>query len=122
MGVPPLVLPLPLQGPSLKSLRLDRQWKEKYVNQLIDSISAGRLAKSICSQFRTKVGASHEAFLSAMKQLELRISGRLKETEGQRSTIRKVWSGCGFWDGVGVWVGCVLGLCCGFVWFNARTK
>ncbi|KAL5474914.1 hypothetical protein EMCRGX_G026941 [Ephydatia muelleri] len=78
------------QGPSLKSLRLDSQWKEKYVNQLIDSISAGRLAKSICSQFRTKVGASHEAFLSAMKQLEMRISGRLKETEGQRSTIRKV--------------------------------
>ena len=97
---------------------MDRQWKEKYVNQLIDSISASRLAKSICSQFKTKVGASHEAFLSAMKQLEMRISGRLKETEGQRGTIRKV---C--WCGVWVWCagvcGCGVLVWCVWVWCGA---
>ncbi len=55
--------------------------------------------------------ASHETFLHAIKQLELRHSGRLKETEGQREIIRKVgvvlvWSGCGL---VGrLLVGCVV--------------
>ena len=78
-------------GPSYKTTNLrDPQWREKYTRQLIDSLSASRLAKSICAQFRSKVGASHEAFLSAMKQLENRQSGRLKEKEGQRETIRKV--------------------------------
>ena len=57
---------------------------------MITSLSASRLAKSICAQFRAKVTASHETFLAAIKQLEMRHSGRLKETEGQRDTIRKV--------------------------------
>lgn len=78
------------QGPSLKNQKLDRLWREKYARQLISSLSATRLAKSICSQFRARVTASHETFLSAIKQLEMRHSGRLKETEGQRDTIRKV--------------------------------
>ena len=78
-------------GPSYKTLNLrDPSWREKYTRQLIDSLSASRLAKGICAQFRTKVSASHDSFLAAMKQLENRHSGRLKETEGQRETIRKV--------------------------------
>ena len=78
-------------GPSYKTTNVrDKQWREKYTRQLIDSLSASRLAKSICAQFRSKVGSSHEAFMSAMKQLENRQSGRLKEREGQRETIRKV--------------------------------
>ena len=78
-------------GPSYKTINLrDKSWREKYTQQVIDSLSSSRLAKGICSQFRTKVSSSHEAFLSAMKQLENRHSGRLKETEGQRETIRKV--------------------------------
>ena len=78
------------QGPALKNAKLDRGWREKYTRQLIASLSATRLAKSICSQFRAKVTTSHETFLSAIKQLEMRHSGRLKESEGQRDTIRKV--------------------------------
>ena len=78
-------------GPSYKTINLrDGSWREKYTRQLIESLSASRLAKGICSQFRNKVSSSHEAFLAAMKQLENRHSGRLKETEGQRETIRKV--------------------------------
>ena len=51
--------------------------------------------------------SSHETFLHAIKQLELRHSGRLKETEGQREIIRKV---CGYVEGQRekVWV-------CGYV-------
>lgn len=78
------------QGPSLKNTKMDSGWKEKFVRQLISSLSATRLAKSICAQFRAKVTASHETFLAAIKQLEMRHSGRLKETEEQRETIRKV--------------------------------
>ncbi|CAI8045173.1 Dual serine/threonine and tyrosine protein kinase [Geodia barretti] len=78
------------QGPSLKHTKMDSGWREKYVRQMIASLSATRLAKSICAQFRAKVTVSHETFLAAIKQLEMRHSGRLKETEGQRDTIRKV--------------------------------
>ena len=78
-------------GPSYKTINLrDESWREKYTRSLIESLSASRLAKGICAQFKTKVGVSHEAFLAAIKQLENRHSGRLKETEGQRDTIRKV--------------------------------
>ncbi len=78
-------------GPSYKTLNLrDPSWREKYTRHLVESLSASRLAKGICAQFRSKVSASHDSFLAAMKQLENRHSGRLKETEGQRETIRKV--------------------------------
>ena len=56
----------------------------------MSSLSGTRLAKSICAQFRSRVTSSHETFLAAIKQLEMRHSGRLKESEGQRDTIRKV--------------------------------
>ena len=85
--IPP---PPPSQGPALRSQKLDEGWREKYTRQLISSLSGSRLAKSICSQFRARVMSSHETFLLAIKQLELRHSGRLKETEGQREIIRKV--------------------------------
>ena len=78
-------------GPSYKTLNLrDPMWREKYTRHLVESLSPSRLAKGICAQFKSKVSSSHEAFLAAMKQLENRHSGRLKETEGQRETIRKV--------------------------------
>lgn len=80
------------QGTTLKNTKMDRPWREKYTRQLIASLSATRLSKSICAQFRARVTSSHETFLSAIKQLEMRHSGRLKESEGQRDTIRKV--GC----------------------------
>ena len=78
------------QGTSFKNQPLNAAWREKYTRQLISSLSASRLAKSICAQFRARVTASHETFLSAIKQLETRHSGRLKSSEEQRATIRKV--------------------------------
>ena len=78
------------QGPTLK--KLDPVSKDKYVRQLISGLSATRLAKNICAQFRARVTASHETFLNAIEQLKARHSGRLKESEEQRATIRKVCS------------------------------
>ncbi len=83
-----------VQGPALRSQKFDKGWREKYCRQLITSLSASRLAKSICAQFHARIMDSHETFLLAIKQLENRHSGRLKETEGQREIIRKVSRTC----------------------------
>ena len=87
---PPSLFSPSKQGTSFKNQPLNAAWREKYTRQLISSLSASRLAKSICAQFRARVTASHETFLSAIKQLETRHSGRLKSSEEQRATIRKV--------------------------------
>ncbi len=99
-NLPPLPLTLPpppshthTQGSSPKGQKFDSEWRTKYVRTLIGGLSATRLSKSICAQFRGKVTSSHETFLTAIKQLEMRHSGRLKETQDQRNTIRKV-CGC----------------------------
>ena len=78
------------RGAPWKNLRVDGNWKEKYVSQLIDGLSASKLAKSICSQFRGKVASAHETFEHALRRLELHHSGRMKQNESQRDTIRKV--------------------------------
>ena len=78
------------RGAPWKNLRVDSNWKEKYVSQLIDGLSASKLAKSICSQFRAKVATAHETFEHALRRLELHHSGRMKQNESQRDTIRKV--------------------------------
>ncbi len=93
------------QGSSPKGQKFDSEWRTKYVRTLIGGLSATRLSKSICAQFRGKVTSSHETFLTAIKQLEMRHSGRLKETQDQRNTIRKV-CGCVF-----VWVCVYCGMC-----------
>ena len=62
------------------------------MSQLIDGLSASKLAKSICSHFRGKVAAAHETFEHALRRLELHHSGRMKQNESQRDTIRKVCS------------------------------
>ena len=66
-----------------KNLRVDANWKEKYVSQLIDGLSASKLAKSICSQFRGKVASAHETFEHALRRLELHHCGRMKQNESQ---------------------------------------
>lgn len=35
----------------------------------IESLSASKLAKSICSQFRTRLNSSHEAFAASLRQV-----------------------------------------------------
>ncbi|NXB76902.1 DUSTY kinase, partial [Donacobius atricapilla] len=45
------------------------EWKRKVAQDAIESLSASKLAKSICSQFRTRLNSSHEAFAASLRQV-----------------------------------------------------
>uniref|UniRef100_A0A8C9MYJ1 Dual serine/threonine and tyrosine protein kinase n=1 Tax=Serinus canaria TaxID=9135 RepID=A0A8C9MYJ1_SERCA len=47
-------------------------WKRKVAQDAIESLSASKLAKSICSQFRTRLNSSHEAFAASLRQVRQR--------------------------------------------------
>uniref|UniRef100_A0A673NB12 Dual serine/threonine and tyrosine protein kinase n=1 Tax=Sinocyclocheilus rhinocerous TaxID=307959 RepID=A0A673NB12_9TELE len=47
------------------------EWKRKVAQDAIESLSAAKLAKSICSQFRTRLNSSHEAFAASLRQVIL---------------------------------------------------
>ncbi|XP_035756856.1 dual serine/threonine and tyrosine protein kinase isoform X3 [Egretta garzetta] len=64
-------------------------WKRKVAQDAIESLSASKLAKSICSQFRTRLNSSHEAFAASLRQLEDGHSGRLEKTEDLWLKVRK---------------------------------
>ncbi|XP_057364051.1 dual serine/threonine and tyrosine protein kinase isoform X2 [Manis pentadactyla] len=64
-------------------------WKRKVAQEAIESLSASKLAKSICSQFRTRLNCSHEAFAASLRQLEAGHSGRLEKTEDLWLRVRK---------------------------------
>ena len=49
-----------------------------------------RLAKSIAAQIKERLNKSHDAFATALKQLESRHTGRLNSIEEQRLKLRKV--------------------------------
>ncbi|XP_006273943.2 dual serine/threonine and tyrosine protein kinase [Alligator mississippiensis] len=65
------------------------EWKRKIAQDAIESLSASKLAKSICSQFRTRLNSSHEAFAASLRQLEAGHSGRLEKTEDLWLKVRK---------------------------------
>lgn len=46
------------------------EWKRKVAQDAIESLSAAKLAKSICSQFRTRLNSSHEAFAASLRQVK----------------------------------------------------
>ncbi|XP_066582790.1 dual serine/threonine and tyrosine protein kinase-like isoform X2 [Prorops nasuta] len=68
---------------------LDAAWRKKITLDILNSLSAARLAKAISMQFRDKVKSSHDTFLSALRSLENHYSGKLERTEEQRIAIRK---------------------------------
>uniref|UniRef100_A0A8C2I2V2 Dual serine/threonine and tyrosine protein kinase n=1 Tax=Cyprinus carpio TaxID=7962 RepID=A0A8C2I2V2_CYPCA len=65
------------------------EWKRKVAQDAIESLSAAKLAKSICSQFRTRLNSSHEAFAASLRQLEEGHTGRLERTEDLWVRVRK---------------------------------
>lgn len=69
---------------------IDDQWKRQQALDIIENLSESRLAKSICSQFRARLKASHEQFLQSIKDLELQHAGRLQNTEDLRLRVRKM--------------------------------
>ncbi|TGZ46079.1 dual serine/threonine and tyrosine protein kinase-like isoform X1 [Temnothorax curvispinosus] len=68
---------------------LDTAWRRKVTVDILNSLSAARLAKTISTQFRDKLKSSHDAFQTALKSLENYYSGKLERTEEQRIAIRK---------------------------------
>ncbi|XP_011157942.1 dual serine/threonine and tyrosine protein kinase isoform X1 [Solenopsis invicta] len=68
---------------------LDATWRRKVTVDILNSLSAARLAKTISTQFRDKLKSSHDAFQTALKSLENYYSGKLERTEEQRVAIRK---------------------------------
>uniref|UniRef100_A0A0C9QGB0 Dual serine/threonine and tyrosine protein kinase n=1 Tax=Fopius arisanus TaxID=64838 RepID=A0A0C9QGB0_9HYME len=69
---------------------LDASWRKKVTIDVLNSLSAGRLAKTISTQFRDKIKCAHDAFHAALRSLENHYSGRLERTEEQRVAIRKI--------------------------------
>ncbi|XP_042360537.1 dual serine/threonine and tyrosine protein kinase [Plectropomus leopardus] len=65
------------------------EWKRKVAQDAIESLSAAKLARSICSQFRTRLSSSHEAFAASLRQLEEGHTGRLERTEDLWLRVRK---------------------------------
>ncbi|XP_060766114.1 dual serine/threonine and tyrosine protein kinase isoform X2 [Neoarius graeffei] len=65
------------------------EWKRKVAQDAIESLSAAKLAKSICSQFRTRLNSSHDAFAASLKQLEEGHTDRLGRTEDLWVRVRK---------------------------------
>ncbi|KAM4046658.1 dual serine/threonine and tyrosine protein kinase [Anomaloglossus baeobatrachus] len=65
------------------------EWKRRVAQDAIESLSASKLAKRICSQFCKRLKSSHEAFASSLKQLEVGHCGRLEKTEDLWLRVRK---------------------------------
>lgn len=65
------------------------QWQLQVATNMIDKLSASKLAKTISIQFKEHIKASHEAFVSAIRSLDHQLSDQLEQTEEQRIAIRK---------------------------------
>lgn len=74
---------------SSSQVQCNFQWQLQVVTNMIDKLSASKLAKTISVQFQEHVKSSHEAFQSAMRSLESQLTGQLEQTEEQRIAIRK---------------------------------
>ncbi|XP_012142889.1 receptor interacting protein kinase 5 isoform X1 [Megachile rotundata] len=68
---------------------LDIVWKKNVTIDILNSLSAARLARTISMQFRDKLKSSHDTFQAALRSLENYYSGKLERTEEQRIAIRK---------------------------------
>ncbi|XP_067212359.1 dual serine/threonine and tyrosine protein kinase-like isoform X2 [Linepithema humile] len=68
---------------------LNIAWRRKITIDILNSLSAARLARAISTQFRDKLKSSHDAFQTALRSLENYYTGKLERTEEQRVAIRK---------------------------------
>ncbi|KAG5892847.1 hypothetical protein JTB14_022170 [Gonioctena quinquepunctata] len=78
-----------LSWSSSSQVQCNFQWQLQVANNMIDRLSAFKLAKTISLQFKEHVRSSHETFQSAIRSLEHQLSGQLEQTEEQRIAIRK---------------------------------
>ncbi|OAD61097.1 Dual serine/threonine and tyrosine protein kinase [Eufriesea mexicana] len=68
---------------------LDVAWRRKVTIEILNSLSASKLAKIILIQFGNKLESSHDSFQAALRSIENYYSGKLERTEEQRIAIRK---------------------------------
>lgn len=78
-----------LQLPWTSPPCIDGSWRVHVASEMLDSLNASQLAKSITAQFRENAKTSHEAFSTAITSLENRYIRHLERTEEQRVAIRK---------------------------------
>ena len=77
---------MPWKAPPL----IDAEWKRRVAYDMLMSLSESRLARSICSQFRERLKASHDQFAASLRHLEAMHSGRLERTEEQRLKVKTI--------------------------------
>lgn len=70
--------------------KIDVEWKKRLATDMLSNLSEARLAKSISGQIKERLNKSHDAFATALRQLEQRHSGRLDRIEEERLKLRKI--------------------------------
>ncbi|XP_076804120.1 dual serine/threonine and tyrosine protein kinase-like [Clavelina lepadiformis] len=69
---------------------MDASWKRGVAENVLNNLCENRLAKTMCSQFRSHLRQSHDAFLTALRNLESRHQGRLEREKEKRQHASKV--------------------------------
>ncbi|OQV23926.1 Dual serine/threonine and tyrosine protein kinase [Hypsibius exemplaris] len=72
--------------------RIDNSWKRLIADEMMTSLSAPKLAKNICSQFRDRLRHAHDVFLLSIRQLECKHADRLEKMEQKRLNVRRLHS------------------------------
>eukprot|EP00117_Sycon_ciliatum_P045951 scpid74152/ scgid32972/ Dual serine/threonine and tyrosine protein kinase; Dusty protein kinase; Receptor-interacting serine/threonine-protein kinase 5 len=75
--------------PWKSSVAVDEAWRRSVADKQVESLSASRLAKTICAQFRSNLVRAHDRFTLALRELEVLHSARLQETDEARGELRK---------------------------------
>ena len=79
-----------LTSVSRSQTKIDALWKKRVARGVVQKMNASQLARSLCSQFRTKLVRAHQIFLTSIQRLDNEHSMRLQEMEEQRNTVKKV--------------------------------
>uniref|UniRef100_A0A914ULV0 Dual serine/threonine and tyrosine protein kinase n=1 Tax=Plectus sambesii TaxID=2011161 RepID=A0A914ULV0_9BILA len=67
----------------------DAAWRRNIASGTLERLARVKLAKVLCTQFRTRIKTSHDVFLSALDKLDNYHNTRLMKAENQRLKLRK---------------------------------
>lgn len=81
---------LMLTSVSRTQTKMDVFWKRRIAKAVIQKMNAAQLARSLCSQFRSRLVRAHQMFLASIQQLDVEHSTRLQEMEEHRTLVKKV--------------------------------
>ena len=80
---------LMLTSVSRSQTKVDGLWKKRIARTVINKMNAAQLARSLCSQFRSRLVRAHQMFLTSLQQLDVEHSARLQEMEEHRTIVKK---------------------------------